>query len=140
MKTPTYLNIGAQDTVVCNKGGKEFFERLNCEKKITEYEGAKHELHVDAGKDLFENTLAWVEERLANPETKKLGTVIGEKFRVGALRKKEPLQHKGKLTILAIIFYYFIGYLLMRSKIIYKNPSGNQLISWPYALYRKFRG
>ncbi len=113
-----------------------FYNLMTCEKKVTTYEYARHELHSDATKEVFEDSLAWVESKL---ESAPLLGDLPEKFRTGHLRKQEPWQHKGKLIFLAIFIYYMIGFLLMETQTIFKNRHGQQLISWPVALWRWFR-
>ena len=112
---------------------------MTCPKKMTFYSYAKHELHIDATKELFYNSHDWVENILKSPNCPKLGEIKDIKFRFGHLKIQEPLQHKKYWVLAAVILYYLIGYFLMVSKVIYKNRHGNQLISWPYALWRAFR-
>ena len=47
LKCPTYVHCGTNDVVVSIPELKIFYERMKCEKKISEYEGARHELHTD---------------------------------------------------------------------------------------------
>ena len=47
LKVPTYVHYGTNDVVVSIPHLKQFYEWLKCEKKFTEYENARHELHTD---------------------------------------------------------------------------------------------
>jgi hypothetical protein len=138
-KVPTYIHLGEKDGVINNDQVKIFYDRMVCPKKMTVYSYAKHELHEDATKEMFLNSLAWVETLMKAQGCPKLGDLGEMQFRHGHLKIAEPLQNKGAWIVAAIALYYFIGFLLMKWKVIFPKRHGNQLLSWPYALWRVFR-
>jgi len=135
LTTPIYFHVGTNDVVISVSELKQFYEKLKCEKKITEYPNARHELHTDRTQEVFQNTLSWIQEKLQNAP--KLGKIEFESLKSGFLKHKEP-KNKKAMVVIAVILYYLIGYLLMVSNVIYKKRHGQQLISWPFALLYRF--
>lgn len=74
-----------------NDEAKIFYDKMICPKKMTVYSYAKHELHVDATKEIFYNSLDWMENILKSPNCPKLGDLKDFKFRLGHLKRQEPL-------------------------------------------------
>jgi len=55
------MHLGDKDKVVSNDEAKIFFDKMTCSKKMTVYSYAKHELHTDATKELFFNSVEGIE-------------------------------------------------------------------------------
>jgi esterase/lipase len=53
IQVPTYIHLGEKDRIVSNDEAKIFYDKMTCPKKMTIYSYAKHELHIDATKEVF---------------------------------------------------------------------------------------
>ena len=137
-KHPALFHLGSEDTIVDNEATKKFYEKLGSKvKEMFEYEGAYHELqYEDSFKEMFKNTMDWLNARLKDKSTKKFGKFEAEKVKIKFLRKRQPFRHWKKVLVLAIFAYYIIGYVLMITKYINKNKH-EMLAVWPCSVYRK---
>ena len=48
----TLMQISAQDPIVSSNANREFFQIIRCEKTLIEYEGFKHEIYNDVGREI----------------------------------------------------------------------------------------
>jgi acylglycerol lipase len=89
LAVPTYLNLGGLDKIVNNKAAEKFYDMMSCKKRLSIYLYAKHELHIDATKELHDNMLEWMDRILAS-NCPTLGNIKNIDFRVGHLKKAQP--------------------------------------------------
>ena len=122
LKVPVQFHKGALDIIVSNKCIDTVYNKVKGEKSMHTYSYAKHELHIDATKEMFDNIMGFMNSKL-EANCPHLGE-LPSSFRTGLLPKREPCQHKGKLAAFAVICYYLIGFLLMKYKVVYGDRHG----------------
>ena len=136
LKVPTFLHLGGNDVAINNDQCKIFFEKMTCQKRLKEHTHARHSLHTDASQSMYDSINEWMDELLENGCDDFTPAPADHKYCIGQLRIQEPLQHKGKMLLFAVVSYFLIGLLLIYLKLIYKKAThGKMLILWPKALW-----
>ncbi len=141
MKYPVLVHLGKEDRIVNNEGTKKIYENFGTnDKQMFEYDGGFHELqHEDCKKEMFKNTLNWINKKFKDGSATKAGTMDLDKVKFAFLKKKAPFKHWKELAAFAVAVYYIIGYLLMVTKIVNKKRH-EMLAFWPCQLYKLFFG
>jgi alpha-beta hydrolase superfamily lysophospholipase len=136
---PVLVHLGGEDSVVNNDFTKKMYEQFGSEdKQMFEYEGAFHDLHVeDCSKEMFKNTINWINLKFKEGNATKIGTIDFDKVKIAFLKKKAPFNYWKQLITFSIALYYFIGYLVMVTKLANADRM-DMLAFWPCSLYKKY--
>jgi lysophospholipase len=136
---PVLVHLGGEDSVVNNDFTKKMYEDFGSEdKQMFEYEGAFHDLHYeDCNKEMFKNTVNWINLKFKEGNASKVGTIDFDKVKVAFLKRKAPFKYWKQLITFSIALYYFIGYLVMATKLANADRM-DMLAFWPCSIYKKY--